>query len=87
MNPKDKAEIGGTGLYVTRLGWGGSSIGNLYRASNDEEAVSVVHAAIEAGINYFDTSPSYGNGLSEERLGKALETVPRKDFVISTKFV
>ena len=85
MKPFEKMRLGRTDLHVTRLGWGGSGIGGLYRPSNEGEAVSVIGAALEMGINYFDTAPAYGSGLSEERLGKALDGRPRDSFVLSTK--
>ncbi len=73
------------GPRLTRLGLGGSQLGNLFRAMTDEEADDVVRAAWEAGLRYFDTAPHYGLGLSERRLGSTLRTFDRKDFVVSTK--
>lgn len=77
--------IGGTGLAVTELGFGGAPLGNLYRAVDDQTAVATVAAAYDAGIRHFDTAPHYGLGLSEERIGRALAGRERADFVISTK--
>lgn len=76
--------IGTTGVEVTTLGFGGASIGNLYRAITDEQAQATVLAAISAGMRFFDTAPHYGQGLSEVRLGSALSAVKHK-VVISTK--
>jgi D-threo-aldose 1-dehydrogenase len=73
------------GLNLTELGFGGAQIGNLYRATTDEEAGEAVSAAWDAGIRYFDTAPHYGLGLSEQRLGRALWHHPRDEFVVSTK--
>jgi D-threo-aldose 1-dehydrogenase len=73
------------GLRLTELGFGGAQIGNLYRATTDEEAVQAVQAAWDAGVRYFDTAPHYGLGLSERRLGEALGAYPRDEFVVSTK--
>src|SRR5262249_49296973 len=73
------------GRHVTELGFGGASTGNLYHALSDEDAAAAIDAAWEAGIRYFDTAPHYGLGLSERRLGKALASRPRDEFVISTK--
>jgi D-threo-aldose 1-dehydrogenase len=78
-------QIGETGLAVTRLGFGGASIGNMYYSSGDEEAASAIDAAWTGGIRYFDTAPHYGLGLSERRLGATLGQHARSDFVISTK--
>ena len=76
---------GGGDLELTELGFGGAQIGNLYRATGEEEAADAVRAAWEAGIRYFDTAPHYGLGLSERRLGAVLRTFPREDVVLSTK--
>ncbi|GAB3834917.1 aldo/keto reductase [Dactylosporangium cerinum] len=70
---------------LTALGFGAAQGGNLYRATTDETFAATVDAAWEAGIRYFDTAPHYGLGLSERRLGTALRSTPRDDYVISTK--
>jgi len=68
-----------------RLGYGAASVGNLYRAVDDESAQRLLDAAWDAGIRYYDTSPHYGLGLSERRLGEMLRRRPRDEFVLSTK--
>ncbi|MFD1786299.1 aldo/keto reductase [Sphingomonas floccifaciens] len=69
-----------------RLGFGAGSIGNLYRAIPDDEAVAAVRAAWDAGLRYYDTAPHYGFGLSEKRVGAALaELDPGATAIISTK--
>ncbi|NQX13096.1 aldo/keto reductase [Microbacteriaceae bacterium VKM Ac-2855] len=73
------------GVTLTEQGLGAAQLGNLYREIDDEQAASVVEAAWEAGIRYFDTAPHYGLGLSERRLGDALRRYPRDEFVLSTK--
>jgi len=78
-------QISRRGLAVSVLGFGGASIGNLYRATSDEESAAAVEQAWAGGIRYFDTAPHYGLGLSERRLGAALRTKNRDDFVLSTK--
>jgi D-threo-aldose 1-dehydrogenase len=78
-------ELGRTGMRVTALGLGGGSLGNLYRAIDDDTARETVEAAWEAGIRYYDTAPHYGLGLSERRLGAALAGRPRHAYVLSTK--
>lgn len=80
-----QSEIGGTGVTVTALGFGGSTVGNLYRPVEDETAEAAVAAAWDAGIRYFDTAPHYGLGLSERRLGRALQGRPRDQYTLSTK--
>jgi len=78
-------QISRRGLSVSELGFGGASIGNLYRATSDEESAAAVEQAWAGGIRYFDTAPHYGLGLSERRLGAALRGKDRDDFVLSTK--
>ncbi|MDX3658262.1 aldo/keto reductase [Streptomyces sp. ID05-26A] len=72
-------------VAVSRLGFGGAPIGNLYREIPDEEALGAVEAAWQSGVRYFDTAPHYGLGLSERRLGLGLAGRPRDEYVISTK--
>ncbi|GIF65573.1 oxidoreductase [Asanoa ishikariensis] len=67
------------------LALGCASLGNLYRAIDDERATATVDAAWDAGIRYFDTAPHYGLGLSERRLGAALADRPRASYTVSTK--
>ena len=90
MNPTDKAQIGATGLQVTRLGLGGVGVGGGTPTSQppfsaDAEGEAVVHDSLAMGIRYFDTAPMYGRGQSERRFGRALAEVPRDSFVLSTK--
>lgn len=85
VHPLDKAEIGNTGLRVTRLGIGGAPIGSLFRTVSDEDAVATVLRGLELGLNYVDTAPLYGHGISEIRLGRALQGIPRDSFILSTK--
>ena len=85
VHPLDTAEIGNTGIRVTRLGIGGAPIGSLFRTVNVEDAVATVRRGLELGLNYIDTAPLYGHGVSETRLGHALRGLPRDSFVLSTK--
>ncbi len=73
------------GVVLTELGFGAAQGGNLYRVHSEEEFTAAVDAAWDAGIRYFDTAPHYGLGLSERRLGAALRSRPRDDYVVSTK--
>ena len=75
----------GRGLSFTEIGLGAAQLGNLYRETMDLEAAAAVDAAWDAGIRYFDTAPHYGLGLSERRLGAALATRDRDEYIISTK--
>src|SRR5262245_64780244 len=67
------------------LALGGAPLGNLFRAVTDAEADTVIGAAVRDGIDYFDTAPHYGHGLSETRFGRALNAFPRDRFLLSTK--
>ncbi|MET7867570.1 aldo/keto reductase [Micromonospora taraxaci] len=67
------------------LGFGASQGGNLYRRMSDEAFAAAVDTAWAGGVRYFDTAPHYGLGLSERRLGAALRSRPRAEYVVSTK--
>ncbi|AJF69093.1 aldo/keto reductase [Streptomyces vietnamensis] len=77
--------LGHSAVQVTELAFGAAGIGNLFTAVTDAEAEQAVHAAWKAGVRYFDTAPHYGLGLSERRLGAALRSRPRNEYVVSTK--
>ncbi len=85
MTPLDKSEIRNTGVFVTRVGMGSAPIGGLYTAVEAATAVDTIRRAHELGIGYYDTAPLYGSGRSEMLFGEALETIPRGDYVLSTK--
>jgi len=70
---------------ITRLGLGGTGLGDMYRHTSEEAGKATVDAAWEAGIRYFDTAPHYGAGLSEHRFGTALRNRPRDEYTLSTK--
>lgn len=72
-------------VELTRMGFGGAPLGNLYRKVSDEDAQAALLAAYDAGIRYFDTAPQYGLGRSEERFGHALAVFGAENVVLSTK--
>ncbi len=78
--------IGNGGLTFTEIGFGTAPLGNLYRAVTDDEAETVLDAAWEGGVRYFDTAPLYGLGLAETRLNRFLRDKPRDEYVVSTKW-
>lgn len=80
-----KRRLGTTETEVSTLGVGGTGFGNMYQPMTEAESRQVVQQAAAAGLNYFDTAPLYGQGLSEKRLGSALQTLDRNDFLVSTK--
>jgi aryl-alcohol dehydrogenase-like predicted oxidoreductase len=87
-----RVRFGRTGLEVTRLALGGYPFGGVNRARGWDPftregraaAIRTVHAALDAGINYIDTAPSYGNGNSESIVGEAVEG-RRGDCLLATK--
>ena len=76
--------LGRTGLSVSEVGFGGAGIGHVWGATTDAECIRAVRRAVDLGINFFDTSPVYGGGRSEENLGQGLEGL-RKRVFIATK--
>jgi D-threo-aldose 1-dehydrogenase len=78
-------QLGRTGVDLSTLGFGGSAIGELWNTIPDDQAAGAITAALNAGISYFDTSPWYGRGLSEHRLGAVLRGQNRNDFILSSK--
>lgn len=78
-------EIGKTGMKVSELSFGASSLGSVFRDTKESEAVAAVHAAIDNGINFIDVSPYYGHYKAETVLGKALLEIPRDKYYLSTK--
>ncbi|MGC1784313.1 MAG: aldo/keto reductase [Acidobacteriaceae bacterium] len=77
--------LGKTGLRVSRLSFGASSLGAVFHPVDETEAIAAVHAALDFGINYFDVAPAYGGTRSETVLGKALRGVARDRYFLSTK--
>ena len=67
------ATLGRTGLRVSRAGFGGGGIGQVWGPTTEEESVRAVHAALDLGVNFFDVAPAYGDGKAEEVLGRALQ--------------
>ncbi|MCI0539338.1 MAG: aldo/keto reductase [Verrucomicrobiales bacterium] len=77
--------LGRTGLRLPILSFGASSLGQEFRPVALDEALKSVRVALECGLNFIDTSPFYGRGLSEVLLGIALRDVPRDSFLLCTK--
>ena len=77
--------LGKTGLKVSSLSFGASALGGVFRAIDEEEGIRAVHAALDAGINYFDVAPAYGGTVAETVLGKALKGIARDRYFLSTK--
>jgi L-galactose dehydrogenase len=77
--------LGKTGLNVPILGFGASSLGQEFRSVTLDEALKSVRVALDCGLNFIDTSPFYGRGMSEVLLGVALKGVPRDSYTLCTK--
>lgn len=73
------------GLDVSLIGFGGAPLGDLFGRLDERAAQDTVAAALDAGVNLIDTSPLYGHGLSEHRIGAALRAAGRTGIVLSTK--
>ena len=78
-------EIGKTGMTVSNLGFGASSLGGVFRSIREDEGIRAVHVAIDNGINFIDVSPYYGHLKAETVLGKAFCDIPRDKYFLSTK--
>src|SRR5258706_2214489 len=79
--------LGKTGLRLPILGFGASSLGQEFRKVNLDEALRSIRVALDCGLNFIDTSPFYGRGMSEVLLGIALRDVPRDSYALCTKLV
>src|SRR3954447_6519690 len=77
--------LGKTGLEVSEVGFGAWAIGGSWGQTDDEESLATLHAAVDAGVTFFDTADVYGDGRSERLLGRLL-TERSERFVVATKF-
>lgn len=77
--------LGHTGLQVSILSYGASSLGGVFRNIDQSEGIRTVHEAIDLGINLVDVSPYYGLTKAETVLGKALSSIPRDKYILATK--
>jgi L-galactose dehydrogenase len=77
--------LGNTGIDLPILGFGASSLGQEFRKVRTEDALESVRVALDLGINFIDTSPFYGRGMSEVLLGIALRDVPRDSYLLGSK--
>jgi len=77
--------LGRTGLELPILSFGASSLGQEFRSVTLDEALRSVRVALDCGLNFIDTSPFYGRGMSEVLLGIALRGVPRDSYTLCTK--
>lgn len=78
-------EIGKTGMKVSALSFGASSLGGVFHNIDEGRAVDAVYTAIDCGMNFIDVSPYYGHYKAETVLGKALKNIDRSKYYLSTK--
>ena len=81
-------QLGQTEIKVSEVGLGGAGIGHAWGLTSDEECQYLINCAIDNGINFYDTSPVYGNEKSEINLGnvfKKLSSTKREKLIIATK--
>lgn len=77
--------LGRSGIELPILSFGASSLGAEFREIGFEEAMAALRVALDLGINFIDTSPFYGRGMSEVLLGMGLRGVPRDSYLLGTK--
>ncbi len=78
-------EIGKTGIKVSNLSFGASSLGGVFHSLKEESGIEAVKTAVDNGINFIDVSPYYGHLKAEQVLGKALKQIDREKYYLSTK--
>lgn len=85
FEPTARRRLGRTGLHVTQFGFGTAPLAGFRTTIPELDAIATVDAAYQAGVRLFDSSPYYGYGRAEMRMGAALRDRPRDDLVVSTK--
>ena len=78
-------ELGKTGMKISHLSFGASSLGSVFHATKLDESIRAVEVAVEGGINFIDVSPYYGHYKAETVLGQALKGISRDKYYLSTK--
>jgi len=80
-------KLGRTNLLVSEIGFGAWAIsGRGYGPTDDKDSIRALHRALDLGVNFIDTADIYGDGHSEELIGRALRERGDKETVIATKF-
>src|SRR5215210_8035557 len=81
----EQRDFGRTGLTVSVLGYGAGAVGGLMVRGAPADQERSIARALEAGITYFDTASSYGDGESERNLGRVLKALGNPKLVLGTK--
>src|SRR5206468_1827972 len=71
--PMEQRTLGKSGLRVSAMGLGLMSMSGTYGKSDDEQSIRVIHAALDRGVDFLDSSDLYGWGQNETLLGRALK--------------
>jgi L-galactose dehydrogenase len=80
-----RCQLGRTGIEVSAVGFGASSLGAVLGTFAEPDGIDAVRTALDVGITFFDVSPYYGATLAETVLGKALRGIDRSSYVLATK--
>ena len=80
-----KRKLGNTDIFLSTISFGGAPIGNLFEKLDDATCYKTLARCNDSNINLYDTSPYYGNGLSEHRLGSFLKKLISDSYYLSTK--
>ena len=80
-----KRKLGNTDIHLSSIGFGAAPIGDLFENLEERSCFNILENTYHSKINIFDTSPFYGNGLSEHRLGNFLKTIDEDSYYLSTK--
>ena len=75
----------GEGLTFTAVGLGTGPLGELFDLLDEKTSITTVEQALASGVRVFNSSPHYGNGLAESRMGAGLRRAPRDQILVSTK--
>jgi aryl-alcohol dehydrogenase-like predicted oxidoreductase len=83
-----KAELGSTGMEITRVGFGAWAVGGggfewSWGAQEDEDSVAAIHHALELGVNWIDTAAQYGFGHSEAVVGRAIASLAERPYIFT----
>lgn len=80
-----RRQLGKTDIHLTSIGFGSAPIGGLFENLDEPSCYKIIENCYKSNINLYDTSPLYGYGLSEHRLGNFIKTVDENSYYLSTK--